>query len=70
MKIVILWTDAMVFLLLAVALFGAWRIRQRPHLILPWQRVAQNRLGMISLLILSSFFVIGMLDSLHYRIGL
>jgi len=70
MKIVILWTDAMVFLLLAVALFGAWRIRQRPHLILPWQRVAQNRLGMISLLILSSFFVIGVLDSLHYRIGL
>ena len=70
MKIVILWTDAMVFLLLAVALFGVWRIRQRPHLILPWQRVAQNRLGMISLLILSSFFVIGMLDSLHYRVGL
>jgi len=70
MKIVILWTDAMVFLLLAVALFGAWRIRQRPHLILPWQRVAQNQLGMISLLILSAFLVIGVLDSLHYRIAL
>ena len=70
MKIVILWTDAMVFLLLAVAIFGAWRIRRQPHLLLPWQRVAKNRLGMISLLILSAFLLVGLLDSLHYRIAL
>ena len=35
MKIVMLWTDAMIFLLLATALASGWYIRQRPHLLLP-----------------------------------
>ena len=34
-KQVMLWTDVMVFLLLAVAIAGAWWIMQRPHLLLP-----------------------------------
>lgn len=67
---VILWTDAMVFLLFAVAVFAAYFIRQRPHLRLPWQRVGNSRLGMVSLLVLSIFLSIGVLDSLHYRAGL
>lgn len=67
---VLLWTDAMVFLLFAVALFAAYFIRQRPHLRLPWQRVGNSRLGMVSLLVLSIFLSIGVLDSLHYRAAL
>ncbi len=67
---VILWTDAMVFILLTVAIAGVWWIRQRPHLILPWLRVAQSRVGMVSLLVLSIFLLIGLLDSLHYRAAL
>jgi peptide/nickel transport system permease protein len=67
---VILWTDAMIFILLVAGGAGAWWIRQRPHLILPWLRVAQSKVGMVSLLILSLFLVIGLLDSLHYRAAL
>ncbi|MDP2806388.1 MAG: ABC transporter permease [Gallionellaceae bacterium] len=67
---VILWTDAMIFILLAVAIVGVWWVRQRPHLILPWVRVAQSRVGMVSLLVLSIFLLIGLLDSLHYRAAL
>ena len=70
MKIVILWTDAMIFLLLATTLAGAWWIRKRPHLMLPWQRVAQSGVGMVSLLVLSLFVLVGLLDSLHYRAAL
>jgi peptide/nickel transport system permease protein len=69
-KLVILWTDAMVFLLLAVAIAGAWWIKQRPHLLLPWQRLFKSRVGMVSMLVLSLFVVIGLLDSLHYRVQL
>ena len=70
MKIVILWTDAMIFLLLATTLASAWWIRKRPHLMLPWQRVARSGVGMVSLLVLSLFVLVGLLDSLHYRAAL
>lgn len=69
-KLVMLWTDVMIFLLLAVALAGAWWIRGRPHLLLPWQRLFKSRVGMVSMLVLSLFVVIGLLDSLHYRVAL
>ena len=67
---VILWTDALIFLLIAVGLASAWYIRQRPHLMLPWRRVARSSVGMVSLLVLSLFLLAGLLDSLHYRAAL
>jgi peptide/nickel transport system permease protein len=69
-KLVILWTDAMIFLLLAVAMAGAWWMIQKPHLLLPWQRLFKSRVGMVSLLVLSLFVSVGLLDSLHYRAAL
>jgi len=67
---VILWTDALVFLLIAVGIMAAWYIRQREHLLLPWQRVMKSSVGMVSLLVLSLFLLVGLLDSLHYRVAL
>ena len=67
---VILWTDALIFLLIAVGIASAWWIRHRPHLMLPWQRVARSSVGMVSLLVLSLFILVGVLDTLHYRAAL
>ena len=67
---VILWSDALVFLLLAACITSAWFIRQREHLLLPWRRVAQNSVAMVSLLVLSLFLAVGLLDTLHYRAAL
>src|SRR4030066_2125743 len=67
---VILWSDALVFVLLAACITGAWFIRQREHLLLPWRRVAQNSVAMVSLLVLSLFLAVGLLDTLHYRAAL
>ncbi len=64
---VVLLTDALVFLLLAAALGYARYARSRPHLAAPWRRVAQSRTGMAALVVLVPFFVVGMLDSVHYR---
>jgi peptide/nickel transport system permease protein len=66
-KLVMLWTDVMIFLLLALAIAGVWWIRQRPHLLLPWQRLFRSTVGMVSVLVLFVFVVIGLLDSMHYR---
>jgi len=67
---VILWSDALVFLLLAACIASAWFIRQREHLLLPWRRVAQSSVAMVSLLVLSLFLAVGLLDTLHYRMAL
>ncbi len=67
---VILWTDALIFLLIAVGITAAWYVRRHEHLLLPWQRVARSGVGMVSLLVLSLFLLAGLLDSLHYRVAL
>ncbi|MDP1997364.1 MAG: ABC transporter permease, partial [Gallionella sp.] len=67
---VILWSDALVFLLLASGIATAWYIRRREHLLLPWRRVAQNATAMVSLLVLALFLLVGLLDTLHYRAAL
>ncbi len=67
---VILWSDALVFLLIAAGIASAWYVRQREHLLLPWRRVAQNPTAMVSLLVLSLFLMVGLLDTLHYRAAL
>ena len=67
---VMLWSDSLVFLLLAVGIVGVWYIRKREHLLLPWRRVAQSSKAMVTLLVLSLFFIVGLLDTLHYRAAL
>ncbi len=67
---VILWSDALVFLLLAAGAASAWYIRRREHLLLPWRRVGKSRVAMVSLVTLSLFLVIGLLDTLHFRMAL
>jgi peptide/nickel transport system permease protein len=64
---VILWTDRLVFVLVAVVIVSGWYIRRQEHLRAPWGKVARSRYGMCSLVVLSVFVAIGLLDSLHYR---
>jgi len=67
---VVLWSDALVFLLLVAGIACAWYIRQHEHLLLPWRRVAQSATAMVSLLLLSLFLLVGLLDTVHYRVAL
>ncbi|MCL5059595.1 MAG: ABC transporter permease [Candidatus Thermoplasmatota archaeon] len=64
---VILWTDALIFALLAAAGVLVWFIRRQEHLLAPWRAVAQRPMAMGAALVLGVFVVIGLLDSLHYR---
>ena len=66
-KPIILWTDALIYLLLAVGLAFGRYVHRREHLRAPWQRVVQNPMGLVSMVVLGCFVVIGLLDSLHFR---
>jgi peptide/nickel transport system permease protein len=64
---VMLWTDGLVFVLVAGLVFYAWYVRRQPHLRRPWSRVTQSASGMAALVVLVAFVAVGLLDSLHYR---
>lgn len=64
---VILWTDALIFVLLAAIAGLAGVIHRQEHLLAPWRSVAQRPMAMGAALILGVFVVIGLIDSLHYR---
>jgi peptide/nickel transport system permease protein len=67
MTLVPLWIDALVWLLVAVALAFGWYARRQPHLAAPWRRVGRSGPGMASLVVLAAFAVVGLLDCVHYR---
>jgi peptide/nickel transport system permease protein len=66
-KPVILWTDALVFLLVAAVITFGCYVARHEHLMAPWRKVMRQRYGMCALVVLAPFIVIGLLDSLHYR---
>ncbi len=69
-KSVFLWTDMLLWLLLAGVAFYAWRVRQREHLLQPWRRLLRSRSGVASAVVLLAFVAVGVLDSLHFRMPL
>ncbi|HVY05683.1 MAG TPA: ABC transporter permease [Burkholderiales bacterium] len=66
-KPVILTTDALIFVLIAVVIGSAWYISRHEHLLAPWKKVGHSRSGMIAAVILLAFVTVGLLDSLHFR---
>ena len=67
---VFLWSDVLVYLLLGAGTIVALYVRRHEHLLLPWRRVGQSSVAMVSLLVLSCFVLVGLLDTLHYRVAL
>jgi peptide/nickel transport system permease protein len=63
----LLWTDALVWLLVAAVAGYAAYARSHPHLRAPWSRVSRSASGMAAAVILAAFVVVGLLDSIHYR---
>ena len=64
---VVLWTDALVFALVAAVAGLVLFVRRHEHLRAPWGGVARQPMAMGAALVLAVFVVIGLADSLHYR---
>jgi peptide/nickel transport system permease protein len=65
--IVILWTDALIFVLIVCLVAAGFYIRSQEHLRASWRRVVENRTGMAAITVLLVFVAVGLADSLHYR---
>ncbi len=64
---VLLWTDALVYLLLALSvLFGIFSYRKE-YLHGPWRRIIRSRVGLGSLVVLAAYLIIGLLDTIHFH---
>jgi peptide/nickel transport system permease protein len=70
MTTVILWTDLLVFLLVAALGLFFWHLRKDAIVRSRWREVFSSRLGMISFTIIAAYILIALLDSLHYRSAL
>lgn len=66
-KAVYLWTDRLIFVLVAGVIFLIAYVRTREHLRQPWLQVFRQRRAMVALVVLCSFVIVGLLDSIHYR---
>jgi len=65
--LVVLWTDGLIFLLLLLAVaFGVYASR-KAHLRRPWGLVVRSRVGVGTLVVLSFYVVVGLLDSIHFH---
>lgn len=64
---ILLWTDALLFILV-LALSGlVVYMGRKPHMRRPLKKIARSKSGMVSLVVLLFFLSIGLLDSIHYK---
>ena len=64
---VLLWTDILIWLLVAISSLFAWYTVQHEHLSAPWRRVARSRTAMSALVVLAAYILVGLLDSVHFH---
>ncbi len=64
---VVLWSDALLFVLIAAIVALTLWARRQDALRAAWGRVLRDPVAMAAATVLAAFVVIGLLDSLHYR---
>lgn len=64
---VVLWTDALIFLLVLITLASSVYLLRKPQWQRPLEKIAHSKTGMLSLLVLLFFIAIGLLDSIHFK---
>jgi len=64
---IVLWTDALIFLLIAMTIGLGVIIRGKEHFRRPLRQIAASHSGMVSLTVLLFFIAIGLVDSIHFK---
>jgi len=62
-----LWTDILIYVLLAVVIAFIIIARRREHLRAPWREVMRSKMAMGCLVVLLAYLAVGLLDSIHFR---
>ncbi len=64
---IILWTDALIYLLVVAITLVGFVISRQPQMRRPLKKIGTSKTGMISLVVLIFFVIIGLLDSVHFK---
>ncbi len=67
MKPVLLWSDALIFLLVVALVLFFYRLRNDPQTRERWGQVFSSRLGMVAFTVIMTYVGVALLDSLHFR---
>ena len=67
MKIVLLWSDVLVFLLVLSLCLFFYKLRQDPQIRQRWSQVFASRLGMVTFTVIATYVAVALLDSMHFR---
>lgn len=67
MNIIILWTDALIYLLVIFIFLGLINIYRDKYASKKWRNIFKNKLNVVSVMILTCYFTLGFLDTVHLR---
>ena len=70
MKLVLLWTDALVWSLVVVLLIWAWVVLRSPQIKKTWHTIFKSSIAMASSVVLLFYLFFTLLDSIHLRLAL
>jgi peptide/nickel transport system permease protein len=70
MKLVMLWTDMLVWLLVVVLLLWSWVISRNPQVKKTWHTIFKSSIAMASSVVLLFYLLFTLLDSIHLRLAL
>ncbi len=63
----VLWTDALIYLLLLTTIGLAFYLHDKEHIQRPLNKIRASKVGMVSLVVLLFFLLVGLLDSVHFK---
>jgi peptide/nickel transport system permease protein len=66
---IVLWTDALIYLLVLASVGLAWYLSRQQHMRRPLKKIAASPVAMASLTLLLCFALIGLADSIHFEAG-
>ena len=66
-KPVFLLTDILIFFVTFCTVAFFLYARTKPHIIKPWKQVIKSKVGVISIMVLSLYVVVALLDSMHFH---
>jgi peptide/nickel transport system permease protein len=67
MKFLLLWSDLLIFLLVASLCLFFYKLREDPQTRARWGQVFSSRLGMVTFTVIITYVGVALLDSIHFR---
>ena len=67
MKFVLLWSDALIFMLVVMISLFFWNLRRNPQTRERWGQVFGSRLGMVTFTVIMTYVMVALIDSVHFR---